>query len=166
MIWIDYIIIVIIFLSVSVSLIRGFAREVLSVLTWACAFFVTSHFYTFIPISIARCNNELLRNAIAISILFIATLAACASGSYVIISLIERAGLSGTDKILSICFGTLRGILIVTGVLVFLNTFTDLPQSADWKKSQFVPQFNPIIRWIFSYLKGASSFFSIHTYGR
>ncbi len=40
MVWIDYAIIAVIGFSCLVSLIRGFVREALSLVTWGCAFFV------------------------------------------------------------------------------------------------------------------------------
>lgn len=50
MVWIDYVIIGIIGFSALVSLIRGFVREALSLVTWGCAFFVASHFYTYLAV--------------------------------------------------------------------------------------------------------------------
>ncbi|VFS44473.1 colicin V production protein [Enterobacter cancerogenus] len=47
MVWIDYAIIAVIGFSCLVSLIRGFVREALSLVTWGCAFFVASHYYTY-----------------------------------------------------------------------------------------------------------------------
>lgn len=158
MIWIDYVIIGVIGFSALVSLIRGFVREALSLVTWACAFFVASQYYAYLAIYFTRFGDELVRNGIAIGILFIATLIVGAIVNYVIGSLVERTGLSGTDRVLGVCFGALRGVLIVSAILFFLDTFTGFSQSADWKQSQLIPQFSYIIRWFFDYLQSTSSF--------
>ncbi|HCM3563337.1 TPA: CvpA family protein, partial [Salmonella enterica subsp. enterica serovar Stanley] len=50
MVWIDYAIIAVIAFSCLVSLIRGFVREALSLVTWGCAFFVASHYYTYLSV--------------------------------------------------------------------------------------------------------------------
>lgn len=50
MVWIDYAIIAVIGFSCLVSLIRGFVREALSLVTWGCAFFVASHYYTYLSV--------------------------------------------------------------------------------------------------------------------
>ncbi|AKH62042.1 MULTISPECIES: colicin V production protein [Photorhabdus] len=158
MVWIDYVIIAIIGFSALVSLIRGFIREALSLVTWGCAFFVASHFYSYLAVYFTRFEDELVRNGIAIALLFIATLIVGSVVNYVIGSLVQRTGLSGTDRVLGVCFGALRGVLIVAAILFFLDTFTPLSQNDDWKQSQLIPQFSHIIRWFFDYLQNASSF--------
>lgn len=158
MIWVDYAIIGIIVFSALVSLIRGFVREALSLVTWGCAFFVASHYYGYLAVYFTRFEDQLVRNGIAIALLFVATLIVGAIVNYVIGSLVERTGLSGTDRVLGVCFGALRGILIVSAMLFFLDTFTGFSQSTDWQQSQLIPQFSGIIRWFFSYLQSTSSF--------
>lgn len=162
MIWVDYAIIGIIAFSALISLIRGFIREALSLVTWGCAFFVASHYYIYLAIYFTRFEDQLVRNGIAIALLFVATLIVGAIVNYVIGSLVERTGLSGTDRVLGVCFGALRGILVVAAILFFLDTFTQFSQSADWQQSQLIPQFSGIIRWFFDYLQNTSSFLPKH----
>lgn len=158
MIWIDYVIIAVVGFSALVSLIRGFVREALSLVTWGCAFFVASHYYAYLAVWFTGFDDELVRNGIAIAVLFIATLIVGAIVNYVIGSLVEKTGLSGTDRVLGVCFGALRGVLIVSAILFFLDTFTGFSKSPDWQQSQLIPQFSYIIRWFFDYLKSTSSF--------
>ena len=58
MVWIDYAIIAVIGFSCLVSLIRGFVREALSLVTWGCAFFVASHYYTYLQVSVVMTGDK------------------------------------------------------------------------------------------------------------
>ena len=158
MVWIDYAIIAVIAFSSLVSLIRGFVREALSLVTWGCAFFVASHYYTYLSVWFTGFEDELVRNGIAIAVLFIATLIVGAIVNFVIGQLVEKTGLSGTDRVLGVCFGALRGVLIVAAILFFLDSFTGVAKSEDWSKAQLIPQFSIIITWFFDYLQSSSSF--------
>ena len=156
--WVDITIIGIIAFSASVSIIRGFIREALSLVSWVLAFFIAGHFYTYITQYLTYFENEMIRIAVAITILFFATLLVCSIVSYVIGQLVQKTGLSGTDRVLGICFGVLRGILVVAALLFLVDTFTSLSKSPYWTESQLIPHFHFIIRWFFDYIQNSSSF--------
>ncbi|AIN47285.1 CvpA family protein [Candidatus Palibaumannia cicadellinicola] len=157
--WIDYVILGIVMFSAMVSLIRGLIREVLSLITFACALFISWNYYKTIAIYFTRFEEQIVRNGIAIVLLFMATLIIGQIVNSIVSSLVERTGLSGTDRVLGICFGLLRGILIVSAVLLFLDTFTDFPHSQDWQQSQLIPQFRGIIQLFLRSLQKNYSFF-------
>nr|WP_220000303.1 CvpA family protein [Gilliamella apicola] len=156
--WVDITIIGIIAFSASVSIIRGFIREALSLVSWVLAFFIAGHFYTYITQYLTYFENDMIRIAVAITILFFATLLVCSFVSYVIGQLVQKTGLSGTDRVLGVCFGVLRGILVVAALLFLVDTFTSLSKSPYWTESQLIPHFHFIIRWFFDYIQNSSSF--------
>ncbi|OTQ30686.1 colicin V production protein [Gilliamella apicola] len=156
--WVDITIIGIIAFSASVSIIRGFVREALSLVSWVLAFSIAGHFYTYITQYLTYFENDMVRIAVAITILFFATLLVCSVVSYVIGQLIQKTGLSGTDRVLGICFGVLRGILVVAALLFLVDTFTSLSKSPYWTESQLIPHFHFIICWFFDYIQNSSSF--------
>lgn len=139
MVWIDYAIIIVIGLSTLISLIRGFAKEAMSLVVWFAAFFIASQFYQDLAVHITQINDEVLRNGVAIAILFIVTLIVGALVNYLIGQLVSKTGLSGTDRILGLCFGALRGALIVSAILFFMDAFTGAPKTDWWQGSQLVP---------------------------
>lgn len=156
--WIDYAILAIIGLSALISLIRGFVREALSLITWGCAFFIASHFYPFLAAWLTRFQLPMVRNGVAIALLFIVTLIIGAIINYIIGTLVDKTGLSGTDRLLGVGFGLLRGGLMVAALLFFLDSFTNLSTAPEWSQSQLIPHFKVIIQWFFDYLQQNSSF--------
>ncbi|SHI08594.1 CvpA family protein [Ferrimonas marina] len=158
MVWIDYAILAIIGLSVIISLIRGFAREAMSLVVWFAAFVIASRFYEDLAVFLTQISDPMLRKGAAIAILFVASLVLGAMVNYLVGQLVERTGLSGTDRVLGACFGALRGVLVVSAILFFLDTFTGAGGTDWWSDSVLVPEFGVVIQWFFEHIEQSSSF--------
>lgn len=133
----DYAVLGIVGLSVLLSMMRGFVREILALASWVTAFFVAKLYTLEIaPLLPSSIPSEALRFLAAFLICFLATLLVCSLLSIALSQLLKNMGLTWLDRILGILFGMARGLIIVA-VLVFLAGLTSLPKDQRWQTAMF-----------------------------
>jgi membrane protein required for colicin V production len=149
---VDYGVLVLVGLSAVLSLARGFVREALSLAGWVLAFWVALTFTREVAGGLpASLTVPSLRLVAAFLVLFLATLLVTALVNFLAGQLVERTGISGTDRLVGVIFGVGRGVVIVA-ILVLLAGFTALPQDPWWGDSQLLPHFEALALWIRSLL--------------
>jgi membrane protein required for colicin V production len=152
MLWIDILIIAIIVLSATISLIRGFVQEALSLVTWIAAFALAWLFFRPLSESLAPwIDVPSMRLGVAYIAILILVLILGAIVNRFMKMLVETTGLTGTDRLIGIFFGIARGSVIVA-ILVLLAGLTPFPNDAWWHESRLIPYFLDMALWLKSYL--------------
>ncbi|AMO56824.1 colicin V production CvpA [Endozoicomonas montiporae] len=145
--WIDWIITAIVIVSALISLKRGFFKEVLSLLTWIAALFIAWSFGGSLSLYLNDfIETPSLRLITASVLLFIATLLVGGLVNKIFATLVQATGLTGTDRLLGMVFGALRGCLMVI-LLVGLMSFAPLEDDLAWKNSALLPHFMMLADW-------------------
>ncbi len=146
--WLDLAILIIILLSALISLIRGFVKESISLLTWIVAGVLAFRYFT--PMSSLLepyVSAPTIRAIAAFALLFVSTLIIGAIVNFIMSQLVSKTGLSGTDKALGVVFGAARGVLIVT-MVVLLASLTPMPEASWWQESATVGMFQQLAEWV------------------
>lgn len=152
MVWVDYLIIGIILLSSVVSIVRGFIKEVLSLVNWGLALWVAFVFHPHVAtLLVEYINTPSIRLFTAFFSLFLITLILGTLVNHLISQIVEKTGLTGTDRALGIIFGFIRGVAIVT-FLVLLAGVTPMPEDNWWQNSLLLEHFEKLAIWVKEYL--------------
>jgi membrane protein required for colicin V production len=150
--WVDYSIAGIIFVSALIGLLRGFIKEILSLIIWGASFFIGfkfcepfSHYFT------SHITNASLRTSTAFIILFTVTLIIGSIISHLITNLSDKTALKSPDRALGMFFGIARGILVVAVLLLLFSI--GIKEKNSWQKESYLaPKFNDVIDWMQTFL--------------
>ncbi len=146
--WLDLAILIIILLSALISLIRGFVKESISLLTWIVAGVLAFRYFTpMANLLEPYVSAPTIRAIAAFALLFVSTLIVGAIVNFIMSQLVSKTGLSGTDKALGVVFGAARGVLIVT-MVVLLASLTPMPEASWWQESATVGMFQQLAEWV------------------
>ena len=148
----DYVVLGIIALSILVGAIRGFIKEAFSLAVWAAAFLVAFQYSGAIALQLEN-HIELpsARTALAFAGLFLAVLLVGGLITFLIGKLVEKTGLSGTDRMLGGVFGGIRGLCLVLAIMLVAG-LTPVPQDPWWQQSRSIQSLLPLAEWSAQFL--------------
>lgn len=139
--WVDFAIIGIILISAVISLFRGFIKEALSLASWVIAFWVALKFSNDVAgLLVKYIETQSFRSAAAFAAIFVCVVVLGAIINFLAWKLVQKSGLTGTDRALGMVFGIARGFVVVV-LLVLLAGLTPMPKDQWWKKSMLMVHF-------------------------
>lgn len=121
----DGIILAIIAVSMLLGVFRGLVREAFSLAGWCAALVVARVFHAPFEAMLAEyIATPSVRMVASYGGLFAATLLLSTVLGYMVMSLMEKAGVRSVDRLLGAVFGLVRGLILVLVLLVTLAPFT------------------------------------------
>lgn len=137
---------------------RGLIKEALSVVNWIIAVLIAVTFRDpLASLLVNQIETPSLRQIVAFSSLFIATLMVGALVNYLISELVKMTGLSSTDRILGMVFGLLRGFVVVMAILLLIPPIISIDQDIWWTESVLIPDFLAFEDWVRTYAREFTS---------
>lgn len=123
----DYAIIAVLLISASLSLIRGFTKEVLSITGWIVSGYAAIFFGPSVkPLLAGYVSIVWVVNGGAMLLVFLVTLIAFSIGGAYIAKTMKASPLGPLDRTMGIIFGALRGVFIVC--MAYLGVSAVIPQ--------------------------------------
>lgn len=118
---------------------RGALRELLSLLAWVAAFLLARQYAgavaALLPGDWARGS---LGRPVAFTLLLVGALLVLRVATTAIVALVRLAGLGLPDRVLGLCFGCLRGVLLLLAAAIVLD-LTPLAQVSQWRDAAVQP---------------------------
>ena len=133
---VDWFLLAVLGLSFLLGIWRGIVQELLSLVGWVAAFYVSQ---MYAPIAAAwlpmEGSSQMLRYAAGFVVVFVAVLVGTVLVSALIKKLISAVGLGPLDRLLGSLFGLMRGVVILLAVTVFVG-MTPMRETEAWKQAQ------------------------------
>lgn len=144
MTWADYTILGIILVSAILGLVRGFLREVASLLIWMVGFWVAARYAPTVGDAFKFVKTPEDRLIIGYVVILVGVLIVGTVTGMLIKKLVDSSGAVAGDRSLGTLFGAARGMVIVT-VLILLGSMVLVPQPKWWRESKLIPYAAPLM---------------------
>jgi membrane protein required for colicin V production len=151
----DYFVLAVIAVSVLVSVVRGATRELISIASWVVSGYLALRYAhavaAFLPEAISSPTVRLVVGFIAILVVGLLLFGLVALA---LAQLLERSGLSATDRMLGALVGFARAVVILV-VLTLIAGMTPLPRERTWRNALFSPPLESLAILVRTYLPAA-----------
>ena len=132
MTWFDYVVIVVLGVSVLLALYRGAVREITALAGWAAALILSGLFAQQLAQWLPASLSHMVRAVISYLVIFLSVLLMSGLIGLLLAKLFHAAGLGFTDRAIGAMFGLVRGAVIVFVGVMFAG-LTSLPKEPFWR---------------------------------
>ncbi len=132
----DIVLIVVMLVSGLLAMVRGFMREVLSIIAWVLAAVATLYSYAkLLPYAKQYFNNDIFAAVAVIGGVFLVTLLVVSILTVRISDMVLDSRVGALDRTLGFLFGLARGLVIVVVAFLFFTWLVPDRSQPEWVKS-------------------------------
>ncbi len=129
----DGLLLVIMLVSAVLAMIRGFVREVLSIVSWVAAAIASFLLYErLLPYTQQYISQDLVAMGVSAAVVFLVTLIVVSYITMRISDFVLDSRIGALDRTLGFVFGSVRGLLLVVVAMMFFNWFVQPAQQPKW----------------------------------
>lgn len=130
----DFIVIVVVLISAVLAMVRGFVREVLSILSWVVA--AVAAYFLYEPllnlINPSPIEDVTLATIVSVAVIFIVVLIIATYITMKIADFVIDSRIGAIDRLLGFVFGVLRGVLLAVIAFAFFTWLVPLNVQPSW----------------------------------
>jgi len=154
----DYLVIIVLAITLVVGMIRGFMREAIALLAWLGGLWLAWRYADLVgPYLGGLLANEPQRTWVSRGIILGSVMLIAWIVGGVLSYFLPQSGLSViVDRVLGGAFGTLRGVTLIA-LTVILAQLVELNQVNWWKNSRLLPYTETVAHWISEFASSARS---------
>ena len=150
--WLDYAIIAVIGLSVITGLFRGFIKELIALCVWILAIWLALTYSSELDSwLLPYIQDKTARTAVAFVAILLATIIIGGLFNALLSFILRRSGLSGTDRLLGMGFGFVRGVFIVSLIMLVVK-MSSVSHQEYTSKSTLYAKFDPLVNGLYGYM--------------
>ncbi len=132
----DIILIVVMLISGLLAMVRGFMREVLSIVAWVLAAGATLYAYAkLLPLAKQYFNNDIVAAVAVVGGVFLLTLLIVSIVTVRISDMVLDSRVGALDRTLGFLFGLARGLVIVVVAFMFFSWLVPDRSQPEWVRS-------------------------------
>jgi membrane protein required for colicin V production len=132
----DVALIAVMLISGLLAMVRGFMREILSIIAWILAAVATLYAYSkLLPLAKQYFNNDIVAAVVVIGGVFLLTLLIVSIVTVRISDMVLDSRVGALDRTLGFLFGLARGLIIVVVAFLFFNWLVPDKSQPEWVKA-------------------------------